>query len=351
MPTTFADLEATYDGFYAPAFEIDISGGETFSTAEGRASSVTVRTAVDRTNRVSFSVGGVYDQSAGDFTGVESAGLEVGSNLTVKLGYGSTLETVMRGRITDVNPRFPEASAPTLDVVGHDHRWAMGRASGDRSWDGSTVTDVAESLARGYGFDRVETGPSGGAADLELEHLTKDAESDLAFLTRLAETFDYELFSRAGVLWFRRPPTDGSPALSLQYGRGLRSYQRRGSAGGEGVGTVTHRGVDHYTGKAVSGSATRAGGDAEQVRNAPMESDREAERRSAATATGMDRERRSTVTTLGLPDLRIGDWLALTGLGSVGGRSYDGTYYVQSVDHTVDRSGYTTSADVSGPRE
>lgn len=352
-PKTFSDLEEKWDSFYTPTFEIDIDGGATFSTAEGRASSVSVQTAIDRANRLSFGVAGVYDQAAGDFIGLDDKGLTEGSGLTVKIGYGSEPELVMTGEITAVKPNFPEAGAPTVDVVGHDYRYVMGQSSSDESWDKSSVQAATRAIANRYGFERVEigsNGPGGGASDLDIEHLVKDAASDFDFLTGLTERFDYEMFSEAGVLRFRRPTRPASPTVALTYGRGLRSFRTGETSGKSQVGSVEHRGVNHYTGETVSGSNERSSGDGETMLvKAPMESDAEAENRSAARSTELDRERQSTATTLGLPDLRIGEWIRLDGLGSVGERTFDGPYYLTAVDHTIGGSGYTTKATLTGP--
>lgn len=350
---TLLDLERKYGGFGPPAFEIDIDGGGTFSPAEDPASSVKVQTSIDQINRVTFSVTDVYDQASGDFTGLSDKGLSVGNRLEVSLGYGSTTETVMIGEITNVKPTFPTGDVPTVDVVGHDYRWAMDRASSDRSWSESTVEAASASIAEGYGFDSVEVGgggPSGGS-ELELKRLVKDAESDLAFLQALASTFDYEVFSDAGTLQFRRPASGGTPTVSLGYGRGLQSFRPTGRSGQSMAKSVEHRGVDHYTGKSLSGSSQRSeGADGTLIRKAAMESGAEADRRSSAVSTALDRERESELTSVGIPDLRIGEWLELSGLGSVDGDTYDGVYYLQAVDHTMDHSGYTTRATVIGPR-
>lgn len=356
MPQEFSDLEAKYDSFYAPAFEIEIDGGRTFSTAEGQASSVRVNTAIERANRVSFSVSGVFDRIAGDFTGLAEQGLEVGRDLSVKLGYGSELQPVMKGEISAVKPTFPEGGQPTVDVVGHGYRYQMDRTTRDDSWNESDLESVAEQIAKRNGFRDVVIGddgpPTSTDAAFEPKQLLQDAESDVEFLWRLVREFDYELFSRAGVLRFRRSKKAGDAAVALTYGTGLRSF-RVGETGGDGnVGTVTHMGVNHYTGEAVEGSSRRPeGGDEVVLKKAAMESNEEAEQRSRSKSTEIDRQRQSTATTIGLPDLHVGDWVQLDGLGSVGERSFDGKYYITAVDHDLGSSGYTTTVTLSGPTE
>ena len=341
----FADLEGTYDGFYNPTFVIDIDGGATFSPAQGRVSSVRVRTSIEKANRVSFSVGGVFDRQKGDFTGLETKGLTVGNGVTVALGYGGERKPIVVGEITDLKPTFPEGGAPTVDVVGHDFRYAMDQATGDDSWGESAITAATAAILNSYGFRGVKVDPGGPMSVLamafQLKQIVKDAESDREFLQKLANRFDYEMFSRAGYLWFKRPSKSESPDVSLTYGQGLRSFETMGRSSKSGVGTVKHKGVNHYTGEVVSGSASRSA----------MESATEATRRSESVVTDIERDRRSTATTLGLPDLQIGTWVEVTGLGSIGGRFFDGTYYVLEADHTIRESGYTTRTTLTGPRQ
>lgn len=357
---TFAQLEADYDSFYVPTFEIEIDGTTQFSPAKGQASSVRIQTAIEKANRLSFSVAGAYDPSRGDFTGLADKGLKVGNTFEVRIGYGSTLETVVTGRITDVKPNFPAGGAPTVDVVGHDYRYHMDQASGDESWNNETVEAATRSIANKYDFDRVQIGrtsPAGAASGPppKIKQLIKDSESDLAFLRKLVTTYNYEMFSSGGVLRFRKPPgLEGSPnpSVAIEYGNGLRSFQGKASADKSQVKTVKRKGVNPRTGEQVSGSADRKqadGADEARLLKGPAESDKEAELQSESKANEIDHERRSSATTVGLPDLKIGDWVEVSGLGSVSGQAYDGTYYLHEVDHVFDGSGFSTDLEMSGP--
>lgn len=360
-PLTLSDLERKYDSFYVPTFEIDIGGETQFSPAKGQASSVTVTTAIEKANRLSFSVAGVYDQTKRDFTGLADAGLTLGTEITVKLGYGGELSTIMAGKITDVQPQFPAGSSPTVKVVAYDHRYFMNQGSEDRSWNNETVESATRSIAQNYGFTEVNVGSCTPAPDVssapkqEIKQLVQDAESGLEFLRRLIKRHNYELFSREGKLCVRRPETlegNPTPSVTLAYGEGLRSYQLTGRSQTDNVKKVTYRGTNPRTGETVSGSSERKkaeGADEQRLFKAPAESNDEAESRAKAAANEIDHARQGTATTLGLPDLRIGDWLRLTGLGSIQNRSYDGLYYLREVDHRLTDSGYTTNLTMSGP--
>lgn len=359
-PDTFTDLAAKYDSFYVPTFEIEIDGETRFSPAKGQATSVRVSTALEKANRVSFSVAGVYDQAEGEFTGLDDKGLKAGNELEVRVGYGSDLEPVMTGKLTDVKPNFPSGGAPTVDVAGHGHRYFMDQASSDDSWTETTVQTPVEATASKYGFKKIDVGTEGPDTDApmtdeELKQLVQDAETDLAFLKRLIRKHNYEMFAVGGVLKFRRPAElDDNPDASvcLEYGAGLESFQRRTGSDQSQVKEVKHKGVNPRTGETVEGSAERKqpdGADEARLLKAPMESDKEAEDRSSSKANDLDHQSRSTATTLGLPDLEIGQWIELRRLGSVAGQQYDGKYYIREVNHQFDGSSYSTKLEMSGP--
>lgn len=364
MAKTFPQLERQYDGFYAPTFELSVGSGTTLSPAEGWVTRVQVRTALDRANRVSFELGGVYDQASGTFKGLQPA-IKAGTSLDVKVGYGSRTELVLAGQITSVRPRFPADGAPTVRVVGHDYRHAMAQATHDESWEKTSVPAVAEKLLANYSkqFKGTQIGPEGpgagdGAGGLSglqqklFEKQFKSAESDFQFLGRLAETFGYELFSREGVFHLRQPPDapTGGPAVELSYGTSLQSFTPAQPGGTDQVGTFEIRGYDPKSGEPITGTADRqGGGDQKRVKAEPVRSPEEAEQRAKAEARKADRQERSDGETLGLPDLRIGDWVGLTGLGGEGSLGFDGTYYLHEVTHTVGQSGFSTSFSVSRP--
>lgn len=361
QPVTFADLDDRYGGFYTPSFEIEIGGTVVFSPAKGRASSVRVQTSIEKANRVSFDVSGVYDQSKGTFEDLSKQGLSIGNSLVVRVGYAaqSKLPTVMTGTITDVKPRFPAGGPPTISVEGHDHRYTMDQSTGDGSWENKTVDKAAASIADNYDFEGVDFGKKGPASKTgsapEVKRLVKESESDLAFMKQLLRRFDYEMFSRGGTLYFRRPPERrGKPTASvkLAYGKGLESFQRTGG-GQQQVSKVTAKGVNHSTGEQVSGSTSGPGQgerDDQRLLKAAYESDEEAKEQAKATETQLNRAQRSTATTIGLPALKIGDWVRLSGLGRVAGQRYDGLYYLLAVNHDIGGSGYTTKLTMSGPR-
>lgn len=359
MVETITQLEARYDGFHVPTFEISLGrGGTELSPARGHVSRVRVQTALDRANRVSFSVGGVYDRASGTFAGLDESVFRTGTRVAVEVGYGSATEPVLVGEITSVRPRFPSDGAPTVDVTGHDYRFAMAQATHDESWDGATVSRTAERVLAAYEdrFEGVTVGSGGpggsvAVADETFEKLFQSAQSDYQFLRGLADRYGYELFSRAGHCHFRRPPASGEPAVELRYGRSLRSFTPAQPGGSARVGSVEVRGYDPTAAEPVSGTAEpRSGGDGREVIHAPVRSTTEARQRAQARAQELDRRERGRAETLGLPELRVGEWLGLTGLGGAGSAlGFDGTYYVHEVTHAVDTSGYSSSVTLSHP--
>jgi uncharacterized protein len=90
-------------------------------------------------------------------------------------------------------------------------------------------------------------------------------------------------------------------------------------------------------------ASSKLGDKQEVVVDAPVDSQQEAD----ALAQSLLREKAYDYITgtgqcIGLPDLRPGDNVELTGLGS----RFSGTYYVKKVEHSLGSSGYHTQFDV-----
>lgn len=335
---SLSDLRESYGDFYNPRFEVT-ADGNTYSEADGTVAGLTVSTALDRANRFSFALGESFDEADGRFEKRHRETFSEGATVEVAVGYGSELRTVVRGEIDAVRPTFPAGGGPTLSVSGHGLVYRMTKGSGFASWDETTLGTVAEAVARDYEFSGVEVD-----ADVELEKVTQDQQSDYAFLDDLATAYGYEVFSRGGTFYFREPHRDREPKLTLEYGRSLRSFSPTDSGGAPAVGTVKVRHWDPVEKSTITGEAPVSGGGSEtEVVRVPVRSREEAERRAEARAARLAKTYWSQAETIGIPDVKVGEPIRLEGIGE----TFSTTYYVERATHRVDGSGYSTSFEVS----
>lgn len=348
-PLEFDDLLEAYGDFYKPRFEVGVGefrGGSyaesaSYTDRSGLISGLTVDTALDRTNRVSFTLNGVYDMADREFDGDVESTFEEGAALQVSAGYGGGEPStpLFLGAIDEVEPSFPADGAPTLSVTGYDLLQELADGTGTGNWSDEDLETVVDELTGDLPFSDRETGGS----DVDLAQESHSEESDYAFLEGLAEENGFEFFSRAGKFFFREPATDRQPEVRLEYGRGLRSFTPSGEGGRPRVGTVKVRHVDEVKNEEIVGTAEVPGGGSDtRVESTPVRSREEAERRAGSIASRIASRNRNRGETLGIPELQIGRVVELGGLGS----SYGGRYYVVSATHQLGSSGYTTSIEV-----
>jgi phage protein D len=86
-----------------------------------------------------------------------------GNEISIHMGYGTTLEHVGRVVIVKPRPTFPEAVLPTMEIVGYTKDFKMmdnapegskkKGGKGGRSFPGEGVSDVVTGKAEFYGFE------------------------------------------------------------------------------------------------------------------------------------------------------------------------------------------------------
>lgn len=336
---SYADLQETYGGFYNPRFEVRV-GGERVRESAGVISGLQVETALGRINRFSFTVNDVFDPEHGQFSDDVRSTFVAGAPVTIRMGYGDEQAALLSGAIDTVRPDAPPDRGPTLSVSGYDATHAMTTRTGTGSWTDASLQTIVRDVADRYDFE--ETRIEG--SDVTFRKKMHPETSDYRFLAGLAQTYGFELFSRRGTFHFRTPKTDRDPALTLRYGRSLRSFRPGGERGSRGVGTVKVRHWDPSKKAPVVGEAAVSGDGTEtRVFTAPVESRSEADRRARALAARFERRSVVRAESQGLPEIRVGDVLALEGMGE----TYSTTYYVEEAVHRVGPSGYTTAFDAS----
>lgn len=342
---TLAELGERYDHFYAPRFVLRLDG-EVYEQTRGAVSSVSVDAAVEKADRFSFTLAGVYDEGAGEFTGLDWGEFAIGTDVEIEMGYGKTTETLLVGSIAEQRPQFPAEGNPRVELSGYGLMHELKRDSKSRSWDDATDSEVAEAVADEYRFDRVDV----RATDTVRPTVVQDDETDLAFLERLAERNSdggaFQVSVRRDEFTFGPAPGGTEADLELAYGSALQSFSPEYRTGSQ-VGGVEVRGYDEEAKAGVVGRAESDGaGSGTEVIRRPVRSRAEAETAAQAKLDEIEEGRLSgRGKSIGLPEIRVGELVALRRLGE----RFSRTYYVESATHRVGTDGYTTSFQVRLP--
>ncbi|SFR68983.1 hypothetical protein SAMN04487947_3537 [Halogeometricum rufum] len=343
---SLADVREKYGDFYVPRFVVE-AGDTTFTEASGVVSQLSVSTSVDSAERFSFSLNNLYDQESREFEGIDWGLIDSDSPVTVSLGYGDTLVPMVVGTVESAEPKFPADGVPTVDVSGYGRLHELMTGTNTETWDRDTVEDrvtdsnvVRKVLERGgYGFSKVVIDET----DLEFPRIVQDNKTDYQFVKQRAKRYNYEVFVTTDAFHFREPREDRSADFELAYGESLRSFSPRLNRARD-VSRVNVRWNDRNGREVIEGSAEGAdpNGDARDLRM-PVESPAEAETVAASEAA---RIRQGRLTgrgeTIGVPELVAGITVELDGVTE----TFNGRYYVESADHQISTSGYTTTFQV-----
>ncbi|WP_285906830.1 phage late control D family protein [Pseudodesulfovibrio pelocollis] len=231
----------------------------------------------------------------------------------------------------------------TLKGVSAKVRNSLRGEKKHRAWENATLRRILRDIAEAAGMEAVFD-----AADIVLGRVDQRGEGDLAFLKRLADQYGLNFKAAEDALvvydaadYDARPAsmtlTRGSAAIvSVRLGDAMHDVYR--------ACTVTYHDAladedREYTytpdNAPVTGQTLRINERVESQAAAMPRAASELRRRNAGECTG-------TLTLMGEPRLRGGSVVALAGFGG-----FDGTYFVESATHAVDKdSGYTTDLNV-----
>lgn len=288
-----------------------------------------------------------------------------GHLLEVSWGYPGHMSTPRRVVVRSVK------GFETLSIEGRALSTLMDRQARTRSWRGMTRSEVAGAIAQEYGFDDFDIDDTAEAIDV----IAQVGETDARFLRRLAAREEFEMYVDEGGFHFHQRRQGSAPTRVLTW----YADPRRGDVMSVSVesdlvrrvGRVTVRGRDPLTRTNIEESANNGTTERVTLADVPSVIDPEtgatgraeprapqpAARRNATesvrttTAPTPGRARREaqarfrraerasvklSMKVIGDPTLRAGTVVEVRGISEL----LSGLYYLTSVKHTVDASGY-----------
>lgn len=362
LPTsssTFDSLQTKYSNFYAPACEILINGANVLSN-EMALTGLWVNSSVEsRADAFGFTIANAFDIGNRTFSWLEDSFMP-GTEVEIKLGYTSTLVSMLGGIITKVSARFHPNEQPVLEVEGMDKQFKMMKGTVQKTFLQQAHSAIVTTKQGEHGF-------SAGAVDTTtptLEVETQNNESDFEYIARLAKQYNYEFFVLGDKLYFRKPHPSTTEIVTLEWGTTLFSLDISADIGGVEATKVEVHGYDKKTkteivGEAATvtsfGSGAKSGcdllktalgnKDAIKLINDPRIAVA-ADAKAFAQAV-LDEIALKFIygegTCVGIPELRAGICIKLDKVGK-----FTNTYYVTQATHSFDRDGYITKFTVGG---
>jgi len=388
---TLREESARLGSFRVPRFEVKIAGAGLPGDVVRDVTQVTYRDNLRQIDSFEITVNN-WDAATRDFkyVGSETSVMPTGKDaqrqrlfdpstreVEVRMGYGGELTLMLKGHFTTIEPNFPAAGAPTLTVRGLNVLHQLRPKQYTTTWTDKKDSDIAKDIATltdpDLGKKRfplpIDVDPN--AEEPELPYVAQRSQYDIDFLLSRARERGYvfvvvegdlnatRAIARKRHLYFG-PSQANVPALrrvtfELKWGTSLMDFKPTLSTANQ-VKAVTVQGWDRATAKPIHERVTLADRrlnvnrdlhplldscDAreEVVVNEPVCTPAEARQRASAIL--MDRMKemvKCQATSVGLPDLRAGQRVRITGIGA----RFSGTYFVTETTHTISDAGYLT---------
>lgn len=355
----------TDQDFYVPYFEVKLrDGGSLGDDVVRDITQVSYKDDITSIDSFEITINN-WDAENRGFKYIDTDLFDPGKELELWVGYygRDRLQRMITGEITSLRPTFPASGQPTLAISGLNllHRFRKKQES--RAYENMTDSEIARDIAGRLDVD-LRTDPAAEATEERFEYLFQDNEYDILFLLNRARRIGYDLFVEEGDepgsrrLYFGPSTRMERPTYELDYGRSLIQFQPNLSTANQ-VGKVTVKGWDAkkkepitYTAKrselATKGVGKEGGSDAienavesreEVITDRPVHTPDEAKTLAIETLERIAKDLvTGTGSVVGLPDIRAGGVLQLTGLG----KRFSGRYFVTTTTHAVNDSGYTT---------
>ncbi|MFJ4358975.1 phage baseplate assembly protein V [Streptomyces massasporeus] len=336
---------------YAPRFDIRVAGLTMAAELAAHAVSLTVETSLDLAGTFSFVLRNPDNRL------LDSALLDPGKTVEIRLGYGNDLKPAFLGEIAAVEPSFPQSGAPTVQVSGYDKSYRMRHAEQEPT-EYTFMNDsmVAAQIAVENGLIPV-VDPTPGLKEKIIQ-----VGGDMAFLKERAQRYHFDVYVEWDRLHFQFPRPQ-TAAHVLEWGRNLSSFSPRISAQGA-AGLQAVRGYNQELAQTIHGLALAADLDPEQlterlgssaadlvltltrkgIRRHVLENPLDAKILAESLLTELlEGMYEGTGSCIGIPELTAGKFIEMRGVG----KRFSGAYRLRKVTHRIDDGGYTTEFSIS----
>jgi uncharacterized protein len=294
---------------------------------------------------------GSFAGGLGDLVFEDGKVLQLGTNLKVYAGDVNAPTEIFRGKITALEGRYPRMGPPELVVLAEDALQGARMKRRTKTWDVSSLADIVSQIASQLGLTPVVSG-----LDASVGTEQQLNETDLRFLRRLLARYDADLQVVGDELHASPRGQVQRNSIELDMNSQLREVRVLADLAHQ-VTQVTATGWDYVQGQTISVTSQtssfgqgsgQTGKDwlaqalssrSEQI--GQFASLNTGEAQALVDAEFVQRMRRFAVAhgvTEGNPNLRVGSWLTLTGLGR-----FSNDYYTTAAVHRFDTDkGYET---------
>ena len=295
---------------------------------------------------------GSFSTGLADLVFEDGAIIKLGAAVLVYAGDASSPTEIFRGKITAFEGRYPNSGPPDLVVLAEDALQGARMQRRTKNWDSTTLTAIAQQVSTNLGLTPVLAG-----LDANIGTQQQFNESDLHFLRRLLARYDCDV-QIVGTELHASPRSQAQRnSIEIDLNSQLKEVRVIADLSHQ-VTQVTATGWDYTQGQRISVTSQttsfgpgsgQAGKDwlqqalstrSEQLGQFTALNSSEAQ---ALVDSEFAQRIRSFVVAHGVsegnPNLRVGTYLQLNGLGP----RFSNTYYTTATVHHFDtQGGYET---------
>jgi len=295
---------------------------------------------------------GSFSSGLADLVFEDGAIIKLGSAVLVYAGDASSPTEIFRGKVTGLEGRFPDSGPPDLVVLAEDALQMARMQRRTKNWDSTTLTAIAQQVATNLGLTLVLDG-----LDANIGTQQQFNESDLHFLRRLLARYDADVQIVGTELHASTRSSAQRNYIEIDLNSQLKEVRVIADLSHQ-VTQITATGWDYNQGQRISVTSQttsfgpgsgQAGKDwlqqalsprSEQLGQFTAFNSQEAQ---ALVDAEFAQRIRSFVVAHGVsegnPNLRVGTYLKLNGLG----QRFSNTYYTTATVHHFDtQGGYET---------
>lgn len=316
----------------------------------------------------SFSIYGVYDVESGQYAFSKFKDfVQLGSTVTISMGYGGVMEEVFVGFIAQTRFVRSDSDIHHVEVTAMDVKGLMMANSYARQMTAGNYGDAVKEIFRKPMYQRMnadgiwrtvhvdDTPDKTSAQSHQVTSYTVEmvSESDYEFIVKAAKRFNFEFYVDTGDIYFRRAKQAAEECL-LEIGmdKGVRGYDITYDITGL-VKSVEVRGMDTAKAELVSvvqktsnkiSTGNRAKALISQSEKVVSDASAIAKEQAQYRAQAMMEEISYRFGSLecvctGIPEIKPGHFIRMTGLGG----PCDNRFYVTQARHDLsDEGGYLT---------
>jgi phage protein D len=343
--------------FYAPRFVVEVEDKKLDVNVSKDILNVEVTEKLDEGASFKLTLHDKFDMKTQKFKWIDDSLFDFGKKITIKIGYESNLYTMIKGKITSLEPSFFASETPTLTIGGQDLSYQnMKTASPARTFSNMTYSDIAKTIAQETGLLCIVD--STGIFEPSIYKNSNETYYD--FLDNIRSKIGFNFDIKGQTMYFIKPEDDEKEILKLELGKDIISFRPTIRTTGLLAGVIVkgHNLRDPKNpiiGKAMAGSETNkesgkvTGSELvnENSKDQPMKeiTDYIVNSKEHADAIAKaelikasDTLIEGEVNCVGLPQIRTGVNIVLDKMG----KRFSDKYYVIETTHTINDSGYMT---------